>query len=73
MNTMNNLKNTWKQCVKWTKKKTKGTTAMTTTSNTTRFNRTCKPFYVDSEMFWDAENDIIDTDERELLRKLRTN
>jgi len=71
MNTMKNLKNTLKRCVKWTTSMTKRTTAMTTTSNTETSKRICEPFYVDGQMFWDAENDIIKSDDR--VRRLRTN
>jgi len=53
MNTMKNLKNTLKKCVKWTTSTTKRITAMTTTSNTETSKRTC------DGIFWEAEADIL--------------
>lgn len=58
----------WKRLKTWMRKRYTTTCSLTESKTQEKSD----PFYVDGQMFWEAENDIIDTDERE-IRKLRTN
>ena len=60
---------TWTRLKTWMKKRYTITCSLT--ESKTQEKKSNEPFYVDGQMFWDAENDIIKSDDR--VRRLRTN